>query len=69
MPAAADRREVQRLARDEGAVIVEVLPKPEYDWAHLPGAVHLPLKGWDPDEITATVGTDRPVIVYCHDLQ
>jgi hypothetical protein len=39
-----DRDEVQRLVRDERAQLVEVLPKPEYDWAHLPEAVHLPLK-------------------------
>lgn len=69
MPTSIDRDELQRLLRDDGAAICEVLPQPEYDWAHLPGAINLPLKGWDPHELAATVGDDRPVIVYCHDLQ
>lgn len=64
-----DRDTVQRLVRDDDAVLGEVLPRPEYDWAHLPGAVHLPLKGWDLRGLAATVGAHRPVIVYCHDLQ
>jgi rhodanese-related sulfurtransferase len=68
-PATIGRDEVQRLAREHGAVLAEVLPKPEYDWAHLPGAVHLPLKGWEPDELAARLDRDRPVIAYCHDLQ
>lgn len=69
MPASIDRDELQRLVRDDGAAVCEVLPHPEYAWAHLPGAIHLPLKGWKPHELSATVGDDRPVIVYCHDFQ
>jgi hypothetical protein len=42
-----DHAGVQRLIEAESAVLVEVLPRPEYEWAHLPDAVHLPLKGWD----------------------
>lgn len=64
-----DRDELQRLVRAHDAVVCEVLPAPEYEWAHLPGAIHLPLKGWKPHELSAAVGDDRPVIVYCHDLQ
>ena len=37
------RDEVQHLVID-GALLVEVLPKGEYDDEHLPDAVHLPLK-------------------------
>ena len=51
--------------RGEGAQVVEVLPREEYEWAHLPGAINLPLK-----ELDGRVGElDRsaPVIVYCHD--
>lgn len=61
-----------RIGRDEltgltghGAQLVEVLPAGEYEWAHLPGAVSLPLK-----ELDAGIGRldrSRPVIVYCHD--
>lgn len=69
MPTVIDRDELQRLVRDDGAAVCEVLPQPEYAWAHLPGAIHLPLKGWTPGELAVTVGEGRPVIVYCHDLQ
>ena len=55
-----------RTLLNEGAQLVEVLPAPEYDEMHLPGAVSVPLKALD----TATIaGLDRsrPVIVYCWD--
>lgn len=38
-----DRDEVQRLIQS-GAQLVEVLPAEEYNDAHLPGAINLPLK-------------------------
>lgn len=65
---AVGRDGVQRLVREEGAQVVEVLPRPEYEWAHLPGALHLPLK-----ELTAqsaaVLDRDRPVIVYCSNTE
>ncbi len=69
MPASIGRDEVQRLQRDEDAVVAEVLPKAEYDWAHLAGAIHLPMKGWDADDVRERLAQDRPVIVYCNDFQ
>ena len=64
MPAEIGRQELQKLTR-RGAQLAEVLPADEYKWAHLPGAVSLPLK-----ELHAVAGRldrSRPVIVYCHD--
>jgi rhodanese-related sulfurtransferase len=61
MPAQIGRDELQALT-GQGAQLVEVLPAGDYDWAHLPGAVNLPLK-----ELDATAGRldrSRPVIVY-----
>jgi rhodanese-related sulfurtransferase len=56
---------VRRLL-DEGAQLVEVLPRDEYEEEHLPGAIHLPLKALTRD--TASVlDRGRPVIVYCWD--
>lgn len=69
MPEAADRDTVRRLVAEEGATVAEVLPEPEYRWAHLAGAVHLPFKGWDPAEVAARFPSDRPLVVYCNDLQ
>lgn len=69
MPASVDRDEVRRLVAEEGAVLAEVLPRDEYDWAHLPGAIHLPLKGWDVEQVAARLDRDRPVIAYCNDFQ
>ena len=67
MPTEIERDEVRRLL-DGGAQLVEVLPSQEYEDAHLPGAIHLPLKELD-GQTAARLRRDRPVIVYCHDYQ
>jgi rhodanese-related sulfurtransferase len=67
MPKIIDRVGVQRLRR-EGAQIVDVLPREEYTEEHLPGAISIPLKELDA-ETAARLRTDRPIVVYCHDLQ
>lgn len=64
MPTVIGREELQT-GGGQRAQLVEVLPAEDYDWAHLPGAVNLPLK-----ELDARIGQldrSRPVIVYCHD--
>jgi rhodanese-related sulfurtransferase len=61
-----ERDEVQRLVA-EGAQLVEVLPREEYEDEHLPNAISIPLK--DLDASTAQVDRRRPVIVYCYDYQ
>ncbi len=57
--------EVHRLIH-VGGQLVEALPEAEYEDAHLPGAINLPLK-----QLTAhTAGVldrGRPVVVYCWD--
>ena len=67
MPTIIDRARVQRLMR-EGAQIVDVLPSEEFAEEHLPGAVNIPLKELD-ESSAARLRKDRPVVVYCHDLQ
>jgi rhodanese-related sulfurtransferase len=64
MPAEIGRDELRDLT-GQRAQLVEVLPADEYDWAHLPGAVNLPLE--DLDAGTGQLDRSRPVIVYCHD--
>jgi rhodanese-related sulfurtransferase len=64
MPTQIRRDELQRLT-GQGAQLVEVLPADEYDWAHLPGAVNIPLK--DLDARAGQLDRSRAVIVYCHD--
>lgn len=64
MPTTVPRERVRELVA-AGAQLVEVLPADEYRWAHLPGAVNLPLK--DLDARTDQLDRSRPVIVYCHD--
>ena len=56
---------VRRLV-DEGAQLVEVLPREEFEEQHLQRAVNVPLKELDAE---AVAGLDRrlPVIVYCWD--
>jgi rhodanese-related sulfurtransferase len=57
--------EVRRLI-DDGAQLVEVLPEGEYEDAHLPGAINLPLKQLTADT-AGVVDRERPVVVYCWD--
>jgi rhodanese-related sulfurtransferase len=65
MPNEIRRQEVRKLVAS-GAQLVEVLPTPEYEEEHLPGAIHLPLRKIDSDALSVLDRT-RPVIVYCWD--
>ena len=65
MPTEIDRNELQRL-HSQGAQLVEVLPAEEYDEAHLPGAINIPLKNLDRAHV-ASLDPNRPLIVYCWD--
>jgi len=62
-----NREEVSKLLA-AGAQIVEVLPAPEYEEEHLPGAVNIPLKQLNAETVSGLV-PEQPVIVYCHDYQ
>jgi rhodanese-related sulfurtransferase len=68
MPKGIDRNEVQRLVAEKNAQLVEVLPRPEYEEEHLPGAINIPLKELN-RETAMQLDRSRPVIVYCHDYQ
>ena len=59
-------QEFKRL-REGGAQIVEVLPQEDYDWAHIPGAINLPLKELDATSAAAKLDRERQLVVYCHD--
>ena len=68
MPKGIDRNEVQRLVAESNAQLVEVLPRPEYEQEHLPGAINIPVKELN-RETAMQLDRSRPVIVYCHDYQ
>ncbi len=65
MPATIARDGVRELL-EQGAQLVDVLPREEYEESHLPGAISIPLKELDANT-TAGLRRDAPVIVYCHD--
>ena len=67
MPATATRDDVRRLIEGEGAQLIEVLARDEYEWAHIPGALNIPL-GEMPDRAPRELDAGRPVIAYCHDF-
>jgi rhodanese-related sulfurtransferase len=67
MPNVVTRAEVQELI-EHGAQLVEVLPSEEFEWAHLPGAVNIPLRDLE-ERALSTLDLSRPVIAYCHDLE
>ncbi|MCZ6867129.1 MAG: rhodanese-like domain-containing protein [Dehalococcoidia bacterium] len=57
------RDEVQMLLRDEGAQLVEVLPRREYEDEHVKDAINISLKRLD-RESAKRLDKGRPVIVY-----
>lgn len=65
VPTMIDRDRVDQLL-DDGSQLAEVLPAPEYEHFHLPGAVNLPLKDLSRDRAMAQLALDRPVITYCN---
>ncbi len=65
MPKVIRREEVSNLVAG-GAQLVEVLPSPEYEEDHLPGAIHLPLSKINAETVTE-LDRDRAVVVYCWD--
>jgi rhodanese-related sulfurtransferase len=67
MPQAIDIDESRQLLAD-GAQLVEVLPREEFEEEHLPGATNIPLKQMT-EQATASLVKARPVIVYCWDYQ
>ena len=67
MPSSIARVEVQRLL-EEGAQLVDVLPREEYEEEHLPGAINIPLKELDRGS-AAKLDRGALVVVYCHDYQ
>lgn len=66
MPESVSRDEVQTLVQN-GALLIEVLGPKEYQEAHLPGAINIPLAKLN-REATAQLVWEKPVVVYCHDL-
>ena len=65
MPKTIDRADTERLI-SEGAQVVEALPTEDYEKAHLPGAVSLPLKQLNA-ETAKVLDPHRAVIYYCWD--
>jgi rhodanese-related sulfurtransferase len=61
------REELQELLA-RGATLLDVLPDAEWDEAHIPGAVHLPLRQIDA-ETTARFDRSRPIVAYCFDFE
>jgi rhodanese-related sulfurtransferase/CBS domain-containing protein len=64
MPSEITRDQLRDLT-SQGAQLVEVLPAEEYEWAHLPSALSLPLAEMGSGPVP--LDRSRPVIVYCHD--
>jgi len=67
MPETIDLDNVQRLIGD-GAQLLDVLSRSEYEESHLPGAFHSSLAELDA-RAAARLDRDRPVITYCADYQ
>lgn len=67
MPLSATREDVRRL-RARGALVVEVLPRDDYESRHIAGAINLPLAELN-EETTARLDRSRPIVTYGYDFQ
>jgi rhodanese-related sulfurtransferase len=67
MPKMIELEEVQRLI-GEGAQVLDVMSRSEYEDSHLPGAIHISLKELD-EQTAAALDRSRPVITCCYDYQ
>jgi rhodanese-related sulfurtransferase len=65
MSTAILREEVERLVRERGAQLVEVLDEDEYRRQHLLGALNIPLRRLAVE--AGRLDRARPVVVYCFD--
>jgi rhodanese-related sulfurtransferase len=52
----------------EGAQVLDVMSRAEYEDSHLPGAIHMTLKELD-EQAVSRLDRSRPVITYCSDHQ
>jgi rhodanese-related sulfurtransferase len=69
VPVPVDRDRLQELIATAATQVVEVLPRAEYDWAHIAGATHLWLRDMHPATVDERLDRARPVAVYCNDFQ
>ncbi|MGI8514127.1 MAG: rhodanese-like domain-containing protein [Acidimicrobiia bacterium] len=66
MVTAIDRSQLLRLMEFEDAQVVDVLPGREYEEAHLPDAISIPLREFTAESVSI-LSREKPVVVYCHD--
>lgn len=62
-----DREELQRRVKN-GAQLIEVLPAKEFERAHLPSAISIPLAKLS-EKSTEFLDKKKDTIVYCYDYQ
>ena len=67
-PTVIDREAVVDVVDTGSAVIVEALPAPYYEDAHLPGALNLPHDSDDATIAAVLPVHAAPVVVYCSNL-
>jgi rhodanese-related sulfurtransferase len=67
MPKTIDLDGVRRLSA-EGAQLLDVMGREEFEESHLPGAINIPLPELD-EETTAQLDRGRPIIAYCADFE
>ena len=65
MPKQIHRDDVRRMVA-RGVLLVEALPREDYEEEHLPGAVNIPLKALD-EQAVRSLEREASVIVYCND--
>ena len=67
MPSAIDLAETLRLL-DDGAQLVDVLSRKEFEDSHLPGAINIPLPELD-EPAVASLDREAAVVAYCFDYE
>jgi rhodanese-related sulfurtransferase len=55
----------ETMADGKPLVLAEILPRKYYDSGHLPGAVHLPLEGFETIAMRVLPDASARIVVYC----
>ena len=61
-----ERNELERLLAADEAVVVEVLPEPEFERLHIDGAINIPLERIG-RVARQRFKPDQPIVLYCSD--
>ena len=57
-----------KVLHDEGAAFIDLRNKHWYNQGHIPGAINIPIAGFNDDRLARHVAQDQAVVFYCYGI-